>query len=186
LVGAVPPVPRLVAQEHRPRGRRKIFTWKKVPAQQRGNPQSAEETIAHLSARHVFNACSCLQKELVLPVNIQRDECVALALPLGVITVGDVVARSDRQGFKKSHQTRRLLIRQRSQQRSVYKGKDGRACTDTQTEHAHCGSGENGTLAQLTQRKTEVLDSGFEQGSDQRSRSAYHRGYALQIRLLWG
>src|ERR1700733_3763947 len=120
-------LPCSVAQEDCPGRAEQIFAGAKIASQRGCDAQCAKESVTHRCTLRLLYAPSCLQLKEHVVIGIHRTENGVELLPVEVVKIGEMAARTELVAFKESNQTRGVAVRQRLDQRGIDKGKDGDA-----------------------------------------------------------
>src|ERR1700679_2772561 len=93
-------LPRVVAQQDSTCSPRFVLASAKVPPDNRSNPQRAEESRTHYCAFRNLNTCRSLQQESVVIVCFQLAESGVEPLPVEVVEIRQMKARTAGRAFK--------------------------------------------------------------------------------------
>src|SRR4030095_14455081 len=117
-------LPRGVTQQGRTRLRGRGPAGAEIATQYGSNAEGTKESIADARARDTLSALRGVDQKAVVFVDVARAKNRVQLFPIHVVGPGKVVARSKWNAFEQRNEARRILIRQRLEERRVNKGKN--------------------------------------------------------------
>src|SRR5579872_463343 len=129
----------------------------KISSKDRNDSKRPEKTIAHSHRRYRLTPRTGTQEVSRLVVRLHRGEDLVQTLPVEVVRIREIGSRKHRGVLRNVHQPRRVPIRQRTDQRSIDKTKDGRAGANPERQDENRCNGESRTFTQLSKRVADVL-----------------------------
>ena len=133
-----PLLPCRITEDDRDRRSRRIFVWLEIATNRRGHSQRAEETSAHPRAGNLFGPVSSAQaKASVQRISIHGMEHPVSLLPILEVKVRKPAARGPERGFEYRHKLGLISVRQRIDERRLYKTKHRGYGGDAQSENGY-------------------------------------------------
>ena len=152
-----PLLPCGVAQDYRPRCREQVLAFVEVPAEDRGDAERPEETIADARARHELGPGRRSDHVAAAVMDVERAEDRVQPLPVEVVGVGQIGARNLRRALRDVGQPAPVAVWQRCDERRIDQSEDGDARSHPEADHQHGGYGEGRALDELPRGKAEIL-----------------------------
>src|SRR5579864_3733904 len=152
------PLPPAIA-EHRYAGRGgQVFTGAEVTAHNRLHSNGLEEIVRRHSRRQQFRSACAAQQHLVLSVPGQSVKDLLLLTPVKKVRIRSLKLREDLHVARvvDLHQSRRIAIRQRTQQRRIDKSKDRDVSGNAQHQSDKSDRGKSRRFEQCAQFVTQV------------------------------
>src|ERR1700722_11155668 len=163
---AVAFLPRRVAENRGARSGEQIFAGCEVAAEDGGDAEDAEETVADAAGVDGLDAIFGGESEIAAVVEFESGEDFDAFFPVVVVRDREIALLEHGDGFEDADEARGIAIGKRFEKSCVYERKNGDAGGHAEREHEDGSDGEAEIFAELTEREAKVLERCFEPEAD--------------------
>src|SRR5450631_1464895 len=159
-------LPRTVADDHDIRGAFEVLAGPEIAAQDRLDSKSVKEPVAYPGPLNQLRPGRGSHHVAGSGEDIHRAEHLILLLPIEIVEIGEIGSRNQlSRALCYVNQARRVAIGQRFNQGRVDEAEYGHTHPHAKRQHQENSAGESRVLAQLAQRKPNILNQAFDEGN---------------------